>query len=85
MRKKKSVDYVSKYKINFDVPYLIKLLPIGQLNRKEEFCDLVRCNIELMSDGYTIRASHEGYQTAYFYVEYFNWLLYTKEIVLALD
>lgn len=76
---KKKID-ISIYNIDFDSTYLIPMLRIGNVTRKAEDAEIVNCTISLFSDGFTIKATCNGYNDAYFYPDYFNWLLYTKEI-----
>lgn len=80
MSKKKSSLDLNKFNIDFSKNYLIDMLPLGILNRKTQNCKNVSCKIELLEDNYTIRATCEGYQNAYFYVELFDWLLRTKHL-----
>ena len=76
---KKKID-ISKYNIDFNSTYLIPMLRIGNVTRKAKDAEIVNCTVSVSNDGNMIRATCDGYNNAYFYADYFNWLLYTKEI-----
>lgn len=79
-RKSKKKSPEKKFNVDFNKKYLIDMLPNGVKDRKVENCKKVSCNINLLDDGYTIRATCDGFQNAYFYIEFFDWLLYNNTL-----
>lgn len=69
-----------KFNVDFNKKYLIDMLPNGEKDRKIKNCKKVSCDIKLLDDGHTIKATCEGFQNAYFYLEFFEWLLYINTL-----
>ena len=62
--------------------YNIPLVPCGKRMTTYVYnCPRADCHIKNISN-YTVMASAEGYEDAYFIDKYFEWLIYTNYIIV---
>lgn len=80
-KSKKPVVDVSKFNVDFTSKYLIPMSKLTDKYRKAVDAITVPCDICLMKDGYTVKATHEGFHPSYFYIEFFDWQVYRNLFV----
>ena len=85
MSKKKNAVDVSKFNVDFNSKYYIPMSKLEDRYRKAVDTIIVPCDIQLLQDGYTIKATHEGYHPSYFYIEFFDWQVYRNKFTKVVD